>query len=423
MAELPPGGTPGVPDFRNPTLIPNFDVSTASGGDTVDHSSPATYLQNNPRTDATATVTVGGTPVTGDELTLVVSNPLLAGELYGYLTGGEVGLEYTVLAGDTVGTIADAIANLINGNAILQALNVRASVGGSAGAVITVRHNGPLGNFTTLSVPTIQPSTITVGGTALTGDRLAVLFSGPQFGAGVLVTTDPTTGNTTTQMATALAAAITANAALAALGISATSSLAVVSLTVPAAAEPVSLSAWVNQITPQATITGTATAGDDLNLTFANAAISGTPVTVSHAVTAGETTTQMAAGLVSAINGNAALTAAGISATNAANVLTVVYQQINGQLRISESVTGSATETIGLTATPTETLAIAPTGTETITLTPSNGKLSGGAGPVLAIGNFSWTFHSQAASFFYGTPYSLSYDILSNMVVGGAPIS
>lgn len=423
MAEIPLGGTPGVPDFRNPTLIPNFDPSIASGNGTVDHDSPANFLAQNPRADATATATIGGTPVTGDELTLLLSNPLLAGELYGYLPLGQVGVTYTVQAGDSVGLIADGLANLINANATLQKLNVRATTGGASGAVITVRHNGPLGNLTTLSAPSIEPATITVGGTALTGDELAVLFSGPQFGAGVLVTSNTTTGQTTTQMATALAAAITANAALAALGISATSSLAVVTLTVPAAAEPVSLSAWVNTIAPQVTITGTATANDVLNLTFTNAAITGSPVTVSYTVFASETTTQMAAGLVSAINSNAVLTAAGISATNAANVISIAFQPINGQLRITQSVTGTGTETIAVPTTPTETLAIAPQGTETITLSPSNGKLSGGSGPVIAINNFTWSRSSQSQSFFYGMPYLLSYDIIADMVSGGAPIT
>ena len=67
---IPPAGTPGVFDPRNPTLIPNFDRNVAQnrGSDdpsTINHSSPAGYLQANPRANATATATIAGTPYDG----------------------------------------------------------------------------------------------------------------------------------------------------------------------------------------------------------------------------------------------------------------------------------------------------------------------------------------------------------------------
>lgn len=412
---IPPQGTPGILDPRNPTLLPNFDRQVASGAGTVDHESPALFLQNNPRVDATATATIGGTITAGDELTIVISNGLLANPYFGALIPSEIGLEYTVQSGDSVDTIAEAFADLVNDNAVLQKLGVRADV---AGAVVTIRHSGPAGNFTGLSAPTEGPAKITIGGTALTGDELAAFFTGPDFGDGVLVTYATTTGQTDAQMATAFAAAITANAVLAALGISATASSAVVELTIPADIEPVFVAAWVNTVAPTATIGGTPADLDVLNLTFTCAALPGGSHEVSVTLGASPTVDSAAAALAAAINADPVLIAAGIGASAASAVVTITYPGTIGQLRFSESVTGGST--ITLSATPTETATVGTSATETITFSAS--ALSGGSGPVIPYNNFNWHKNGQTMGFWAGQPLFVDYPTLAALVAEGMAI-
>lgn len=409
---LPPAGTPGVFDPRNPTLIPNFDRAV-SVGDTLNHQSPAQALAANPRTNATAVATIGGSVTTGDILTIEVQNPTFP--------GGLISHTYTTLGGDTADTVADSLADLFNDDAIAAQHGLRAE---ALGAVITFDQSGPVGNFSVLVVPNEESASITVGGTSRTGDTIEVLFAGPLFGAGVLVSFATTTGQTAAQNATALAAAITANAALVALGISAAAVSTAVNLTVPATAEPVTVTAWVNTITTTATISATtAAAGDTLNLTFTNAAIPGGARTVSFVALGGENANALAAALGIVVNADAVLTAAGIAASVGTNVVTFHYQQINGAIRYAQSVSVGA-ETIALApAAPTETAVVGTNATETITLTPTTGVLSGGGGPVFAANNFEFAPpNGGVQAYFYGQPYDLGYDLLSAMVTQGMPI-
>lgn len=93
-----------------------------------------------------------------------------------------------------------------------------------------------------------------------------------------------------------------------------------------------------------AVITGTATAADQLKLTFTGA-ITGSPVTVTYIATGGASLTAMAAGLAAVVNGNAALTAANINATSVLGVVTINQPPQLGAA-ITSSVTGAATETV-----------------------------------------------------------------------------
>src|ERR1700685_2491820 len=170
---LPPQGTPGIFDPRNPTLVPNFDLSVASANGTVDHVSPASYFVSNPRGDAAATALFGGTVTTGDELTLVVTNNILAGERYGSLQPAEIAHTYTTVSGDTVDTIAEAMADLFNDDPLAQAAGLRCD---TSGASVTFRWGGPGGNFAALTAD-LETDTIQVGGTHTAGDTLNVLFT------------------------------------------------------------------------------------------------------------------------------------------------------------------------------------------------------------------------------------------------------
>ncbi len=538
MADIPLQGTPGLFDPRNPTLLPNFDVPTVAG-DTLGLSSPAAFLAANPRADATATATIGGTITTDDEVTLVVTNPIFGQPRFGSLSPAEISHTYTAISSDTTATVAEGLADLFNDDPVAQAAGLRADVGGTDGNVITFSHSGPIGNFSTL-VKLFSPDLITIGGTATATDTLNVLFSGPSpnlapaiawatiggtvtptdtvaltftntdiadfpvtvtytvvsgdtlatIAAGlaalvnadatldanhltasstgatvavehlgvvgndtvlsdtpgstetvaleplsgdlsggvgypgpVLVTVATTGGESTTDMATAVAAAITAQAELASEGITATPSTNTVTLVVPAAAEPITPAVWVNPATQTATITGAVAADDVLNIVIHNASLPGGAVTVSHTALLGETTMTLATNLAAAVNANAALIAAGITATHATNVVTLHWPALIGAMTFSESVSPGS-ETITLSGAATETIAIASSASETVTLDPTSGKLSGGDGPIIPTGNFTWSPGSGSTnSFLYGSPRIVGYDQVKQMVAQGMPIA
>lgn len=494
--DIPLQGRPGIFDARNPTLVSNVDQPYVTG-DSVSLLSPADYAAVNPRADGVATASLTGSVTTGDELTLTVFNPLLGNAQFGGHSPTQISKTYTTVGGDTLTTIAEAFAVLFNDDADAQSVGLRADV---AGAVITFRWGGPIGNLSIVSSPVDQPSTITVGGTALTNDALNVLFSGPAFavvanaqetatvggtvapgnvttltftnsgvsglpvtlsytavggdtpasvaaalvalaaanatlqaaefiifnngglitvrqpgalgnntvltdsvqgsvtltfgnggnmagGKGipgqtsVLITSATTTGQSATTMAANLATAINANPALTALAISGSASGAKITMTVPAALEPVSVTGWINTVAPKATITGSVVAGDVIGLTVTNVAIVGGSASVSYTALTGDTTTSIATGLKNAINASALLIAAGITASSSTNVVTFLYPGAIGQLRFSSTVSPGA-ETVTLSATPTETLFFGTSGTEVITV--GNGATAVVAASVLA---------------------------------------
>jgi len=96
------------------------------------------------------------------------------------------------------------------------------------------------------------------------------------------------------------------------------------------------------------TLGGTATAGDTLSIQFTSADIAGSPVTVSWVVGTGQNTSQMANSLQAAINANAALVNAKVSASATTNTLTIYWFTHLASLTITPSVTGAGTETMVL---------------------------------------------------------------------------
>lgn len=124
-------------------------------------------------------------------------------------------------------------------------------------------------------------------------------------------------------------------------------------------------SAAVTAATATATIGGTSfVAGDVIALDFLNPALSVTgsfPISISHTLGAGESATTIATALTALINANAALTAANLTATSAAGVISISQQgSIGNQTSMVYGVTG--------------------TGNETVTFAPVSGDLSGGQG-------------------------------------------
>ncbi len=96
-------------------------------------------------TPATATVTIGGSVFTsGDVVTLDILNPYLSAT---NANGFPVTISHTLGAGETAATVAAALNSALNLNAVLIAANVSSTV---LGAVITVDHQGSVGNSTSI---------------------------------------------------------------------------------------------------------------------------------------------------------------------------------------------------------------------------------------------------------------------------------
>ena len=202
------------------------------------------------------------------------------------LAGLPVTVTYKLGSGETASSIAAGLNALINANAILQGIDLFSTV---VGAVITIHQQGSAGNQTTLT-----SSVTPIGSNA----GLVGSVGGPG-GVGH--------GNQTVTIA------------------------------------PGSGSAT-------ATIGGTTfPVNDTVTLTFTNPAAPSFPVPITYTFLAGATAIVIATGLVAAINSNATLTAAGISASNVGGTSAVItiLQPIG-----DSTVTFSATTLAGGAGTP-----------------------------------------------------------------------
>jgi hypothetical protein len=151
MAQLP---LSSIINSRNPTLLPNFSQPVANGG-SVDKTTPAGMLAEYPRTNAQLTATIGGTITTGNVFNMIFTSGALG-------TNNPHTISYTVQAGDTITTVAEALAALIDADPVLSGLGITASLGGDAEASeIVVLSPGPVGNFLTVSHTGSDTETIT----------------------------------------------------------------------------------------------------------------------------------------------------------------------------------------------------------------------------------------------------------------------
>lgn len=193
---------------------------------------------------ATATATISGSSlVAGTVLTLTFLNSILAQN-----ANWPVSISYTVLATDTLTTIATALKNAINANNVLSSANLTAT---SSGAVITISQSGSIGNSTSITFSQaggtanlgnetilFNPSSGNLsGGSAVAGiagtqlilnDIIALTFSNPNISSfPVTINYSVPSSASLSAIAAALASAINANSILIAAGVSATSAAAV----------------------------------------------------------------------------------------------------------------------------------------------------------------------------------------------------
>lgn len=353
----------------------------------------------------TETVTITGTGTAGDILELILNSPVFS---------GPVNASYTVGGGDSTTVMATGLAAAINALA-LPGLSATSSTN-----VVSLQWQvdmyGNLGFVAKVLSPTTEavayayaPASITVSYTAAVSD-------------------------TTTLVATGLKNAVNANAILAALGIVATSSGAVVTLftntglAIPVITKTLSVGATETVTLANAstastfTVGGTALAGDIITLTF-NTAYG--PFTVTYTAIGGDTLNSIATALGAAVNAAPQLLQFGFAATVSSAVVTVRWNGNAGNVTLAQAVTRGS-------GSPTTTITIGGNteSSTTATLAPTSGLLAGGTGPVMPTADFIFANSdaygggaSTTQSYRKGLPALVDYNTLSLMVAAGLPIS
>jgi RHS repeat-associated protein len=436
--------------------VTSYTQSTSTGATEV------IGLSANPNVKELAAI--GGSKTTGDTLTITVFDPSL--------TGGEEAVSYTVLSGDTLPSIASGVANAVNSDTNLQSVGISAS---ASSTVVTIQSNSL--NVTSYRQSTSSGATETIGltkpvqgwhiaaigGTKTTGDVLTIAVFDPALAGGEeVVNYTVLSGDTLTTIASGLAAAITSDSNLSAIGVSASAistavsiqsssanltsfaqsvstgstetitinstsgvseaaynnvnelvtlspggavryqgttnkaiksaavSTQVVSISAAAqsptsygeststgATETILLGTNINGNTT-ATIGGSKTTGDVLTLTVQSASLGGGQVAVSYTVISSDTLTTIATGLKNAINGNTSLETLGVSASASGGVISITQAVTS----YTSATSGGATETLTLGANNAGNIVawiggLARAG-DTLTITAHNPELSGG---------------------------------------------
>jgi hypothetical protein len=169
---------------------------------------------------------IGGTKTTGDVLTLTFKDAALS--------GGQKSINYTVLSGDNLTSIATAIKTAINADTDLQALAVTAT---SIGTALTIKSTSA--NATTyaqsvstgatetiaLSINQNGPVRIGIGGSKTTGDTVSIVaYDSGLTGGTETASYSVQSGDNLSAIAAGLAASINANTDLQSIGVSASSS-------------------------------------------------------------------------------------------------------------------------------------------------------------------------------------------------------
>lgn len=339
---------------------------------------------------------LAGTITAGNILTLTVTDSALP--------GGSKAINYTVVGGDTLSTIATKMAAAVTADTDMQNAGICASANA---AIVSVKSSSP--NVTSYGSSTSGGATTTitlgvtdnfvenavVAGTKKTGDILTITFKDPALSGGTKnVNYTVLAADTLTTITTALKNAINADTALQAIGVSATSvgtSITIKSTSLNAttyaqslsngSTETISLS--INQNGPvRIGIGGSKTTGDTVSLVSYDTALSGGTKTTSYTVLAGDTLQTITSGLAAAINADTSLQGIGVSASSTGTVLTVNSNSTNATTyRSATSVTATETVSIGLPANGVQTAVIGGTKTtgDTLTITVFDAGLSGGS--------------------------------------------
>jgi hypothetical protein len=232
----------------------------------------------------------------------------------------------------------------------------------------------------------------TIGGTVTAGNTVSIKVSGAGLASARTETYTVLSTDTLTTIAAGLTALVNADATLKGIGITATSSGAVVSVSnapinyplyIPAvtggATETIAL-AMNNNSKQLAVIGGTITAGDTVSMNVSDFGLSAVE-TDTYTVTSSDTPTTIATGLTAAINADTKLQAIGVSATSSAAQIALNSNSPN-VTTYNPSTSATATESIsmGFNQNGTQTIVIGGTKRtgDVLTLTSLDAGLTGG---------------------------------------------
>ena len=167
---VPEGALSNTPAQRSfdPLLLPRWYLAANVGPGQIAYLSPATFMAENVRADAVGgALTITGAPGAGDTVAVTLTNPVFTNAGY---AAGAFTETYTVSGSPTVTVVADGIAQMINDSPTCRAFGITAS---SLAGVVTIRHNGPVGNYTVGTVVATE-----AGGTTAAAFSSAGVFSG-----------------------------------------------------------------------------------------------------------------------------------------------------------------------------------------------------------------------------------------------------
>lgn len=363
---------------------PNYPRLTSS----QNGSSALSYAYNPYFTTGTgiATITLGGTPTTGNVINVTVgsttgTNISFSGTpttgnvinvlvLNNSLSGGKHNVQYTVQSSDTtLGILASSLAGAVNADTTLSGAHISAA---SSGSIVYMSAYSTAGAFAI--VPSTNGTvTETVGGTIHAGDivTVSVYDSGiPQNVASALPTGQRTyaytvgAGDSTANIAHQLQLAISADTTLSGLGITASWTTGNSYFTI--ASSSVNQTQYAQAVDPAGNETITLSGGP--SETAPTAIVAASPTTVSYTVQSTDTSlTILAASIKNAINANTTLSNAGVAATSNSSY-GVVYLTAPTQFSIP-SVTVGATGS----PSPTETITTSLAGNIFFAGTPATG--------------------------------------------------
>ncbi len=311
--------------------------------------------------NAVQNATIGGAVTSGNVLTLTAYD---AG-----LSGGSASVSYTATGSDTLNTLASNLASAVNSSSALSADGITAT---ATQNVVHIKSTSP--NLTTysqslssgatetiyLALNTNGPQTFLLGGSKTTGDVLGIkTFDLNLSGGGESISYTIQSTDTLTSIAGALASAINSDTNLQNIGVSATSSgqlITVTSLstgvTTYRASRPATATETIVQgINPNgvetAAIGGTKHTGDVLTITVYDAGLSGGSKAKTYTVGSTDTLSTIASGLASAISSDSTLSALGIIASAASTVVNLSSTS-NNLTTYTSSLSGGSTETVTL---------------------------------------------------------------------------
>ena len=266
---------------------------------------------------------------------------------------------------------------------------------------------------------------ITVGGTVTAGNVLTITVSNANLAGGqesVFYTT--ITGDTTTSIATALKSAINSDAHLQAIGLTATSSGAVISVAVTGTTYTQSSTGSGATITlglnnngnTTATIGGAPASGNTVTITAHNPALSGGQESATYTVVTGDTVVTTAAGLAANINADTHLQALGITATNSTPAALAYSESFSAQAPLTSGPnTANVSATDGGNNTKTNGYALSLNSGSSTSLTfDANGNMTSDG-----TNTYSWDAENRSLSIVYpgsGNHSDFTYDGLGRNV-------